>query len=99
MTININAAPCYNMHLRQWDDPTELPSGPIEIYEPTGPGTEDLDPEANFEVEYRGEYPDMMAAIHDLHGEMGRFLWSRPDAGHYLGFLNHCPGSVALIVY
>jgi hypothetical protein len=97
--ININAVPCYNMHLRCWSDPVELPEGPIELYNPVNAGTHDLPADANFEVEYRGEYPDMMSAIEDLVGEWGRFMWSRPDTGHYLGFLNHCPGSVALVVY
>lgn len=99
MAININAAPCFNMHRHEWSDPAELPDGPIELYDPAGPGTEEMDPDDSFEVEYRGEYPDMMAAIRDIVGESGRFMWSRPDAGYYLGFLNHCPGSVSLIVY
>jgi hypothetical protein len=99
MTININAVPCYNLHLHQWSDPVELPDGPIELYDPIDAGTEDLPADANFEVEFRGEYPDMMTAIHDLVGESGRFLWSRPDAGRFLGVLNHCPGSVALVIY
>lgn len=103
-TTNINAAPCYNMHLNRWDnvdgEPSDfLPEGPIELYEPTEPGTEDMDSDANFDVEFRGKFSDMMAAINEIRGEMGRFMWSRPDSGHYLGFLNHCSGSVALIEY
>ena len=98
--ININAAPCYNMHLNRWDrDDDFLPAGPIELYEPVGAGTENLPADENPEVEFRDEYPDMMSAIGDIRGELGRFFWSRPDEGRYLGFLNHCQGSVALIVY
>jgi hypothetical protein len=98
-TININACPCYNMHRHEWNEIVALPEGPIELYDPIEPGTQDLDADANFECEFRGEYPDMMAAIRDITGESGRFFWSKPDAGHYLGFLNHCPGTVALVVY
>lgn len=98
--ININAAPCFNMHLNGWQDDTpELPAGPIELYDPIDSGTEDLEADANFDVEFRAEYPTMMDAIRDIRGEMGRFMWSQPGRGVYLGFLNHCQGSVALVVY
>jgi hypothetical protein len=99
MATEINAAPYYNMHRHEWNEAVVLPEGPIELYDPLKDGTWDLDADASFDVEFRGEYPDMMSAIRSLAGEPGRYMWSRPDSGHYLGFLNHCPGSVALIVY
>jgi hypothetical protein len=102
MTVDINDSPTYSMHLNQWlggEVPT-LPDGPIELYEPCeADRTWEMDADANFEVEFRGEYPDMMAAIKDLVGEYGRYMWSTPDSNTYLGFLNHAPGSIAIITY
>ena len=100
-TININAAPCYSMHRHEWMSPEapDLPEGPIELYSPAESGTEDLEPDANFVSEFYGEYPDMMSAIQAITGELGRFMWSQPASGKYLGFLNHCQGSVAVVIY
>ncbi len=102
--MNINSFPCYNMHLNRWQntnaDPSEfMPDGPIELYNPTEAGTEDMESNANFNVDFRGEFPTMIDAINDIRGEIGRFMWSRPNSGHYKGFLNHCQGSVALVEY
>jgi len=98
----INSSPCFNFHREDWQngfDPSDLPSGPIELYEPTGPDTENLDVDANFEVEFRGEYPDMMTAINETRGEAGRFMWATPESGRYLGFLNRVSGSAVVFTY
>jgi hypothetical protein len=95
-----NALPCYNLHTNHWiNGEPDMPDGPIELYEPTEPGTEDAPHGTYIDVEFRGEFPDILAAINEIRGEMGRFLFSQPGRGKYLGFLNHCQGSVAVEVF
>jgi hypothetical protein len=97
---DINALPCYNLHANHWiNGEPDMPDGPIELYEPTESGTEDAPYGTYIDVEFRGEFPDILAAINEIRGEMGRFLFSQPGRGKYLGFLNHCQGSVAVEVF
>lgn len=89
----------WNAHLRQWED-GEAPTvaGPIELYRPVDDGTEDLPADANVEVEFYAEYDSLEEAI-DAIDCTGRWFWSRPDRGHYLGYLDSRPGSVGFVAY
>jgi len=105
MNANVNAAKWFNLHTRKWNDPIGvddtppiMPEGPIEIYTPIADHTEDLDPNVNFEIEYWEDYRSLQEAIDSLPC-YGRFMFSNPESDHYRGFLNHCPGSVAIVIY
>ncbi|HMF38300.1 MAG TPA: hypothetical protein VKF17_16775 [Isosphaeraceae bacterium] len=98
---DINEAPCYNLHRNEWlfGREPDMPDGPIELYEPTDAGTEDMPPDTDIDVRFRGDFTDVMAAINEIRGETGRFYFSQLEQGCYLGFLNHCHGSVAVVVF
>jgi hypothetical protein len=87
----------YNAHTRQWDERPSI-TGPIELYRPTEDGTENLPADANIDVEYFGEYPDINAAV-DAIDCCGRWLISTSDRGSYTGHLNSVPGGIELTIY
>lgn len=72
--------------------------GPIELYSPVDDGTEELPEDANFEVEFQGEYSTLDEAI-DNCVHLGRYMISRPGEGDYIGYLNSIQGSVGLKIY
>ncbi len=90
--------PIYNQHSRTWEDEAPEIDGPIELYRPAEDGTEDLPPDANIEDEFFGEYDTLAEAI-DAIDCRGRWMWSRPDRGKYLGYLNARAGSVEFVQY
>jgi hypothetical protein len=91
----------YNAHLMTWDtEDGRAPeiAGPIELYRPIDDGTEELPPDANFEAEFHGEFETIEDAIAAIDC-VGRWPWSRPDAGHYLGHINSLHGSRDVVTY
>jgi hypothetical protein len=89
----------FNSHTRTWDDDRRPEiAGPIELYRPTEDGTENLPADANFEVEFEGDFETIEDAI-DAIDCCGRWLFSTPDRGRYLGHLNSVRGSVEVVTY
>lgn len=72
--------------------------GPIELYRPVEDGTEELGDDANFEVEFYGDFDTLEDAIDSIDC-LGRWMISRPDEGKYIGYLNAMHGSVGLRLF
>jgi hypothetical protein len=70
-------------------------SGPVELYWASEAGTEDLDVDANFEVEFIGEYDSIWDALEAVDWK-GRGFLSTPDRGRYTHRILNLHGSLGV---